>query len=61
MNKCDVRVSCSNFEFFMGSNRNKWKIKVVVIPHFVDEDSFGAFTNGHEKLHVENEDPHSYI
>jgi len=61
LNKCDVRVSCSNFEFFMESNRNKWNIKVVVIPHFVDEDSSGASTNGHEKLHAKNEDPHSYI
>jgi hypothetical protein len=40
----------------MGSNKNKQKTKVVVVPCLVDENDFGTSANDHEKLGVKNED-----
>ncbi len=57
LNKCNVRVSCSNFGFFMGSNKKKRKTKVIVVPCLVDGDDFGTSAKDHEKLSVKNEDP----
>ncbi len=56
LSKCNVKASCSNFGFFMGSNKKKWKTKAAAVPCLVDEDGSKASINDHEELGVENDD-----
>jgi len=40
----------------MGSNKNKWKTKVVSTFHLVNEDEFERPKGNHEKLCAKNKD-----